>query len=92
MPARVRLTALPEFHQYVDEGCEHYPRCLACPLYRCRFDVAGGIRVLRNVARDLAIIREHRRQQLPLEVLAYRHGVSKRSVYRILAVARRAPA
>jgi hypothetical protein len=25
-------------------------------------------------------------------VLAYRHGVSKRSVYRILAVARRAPA
>jgi len=92
MPSPVRADALPEFHQYVDEGCEYYPRCLACPLDRCRFDVAGGIRVLRNVARDLAIINEHRRQRLPIHVIAYRHDVSPRTVFRILQVAQRAVA
>jgi hypothetical protein len=88
MPGMVRSDALPEFHIYTDDGCEHHPACLACTLDRCRFDVAGGIRVLRNVARDLAIIREHRRERLPVEVLAHRHGISKRSVFRILQAAK----
>jgi len=87
MIIKVRHDALPEFHQYTDEGCDHHPACLDCPFPFCRFDVVGGVRVLRNVARDLAVIRERRRHQFPIEVLAQRHGVSKRTVFRILKVA-----
>jgi hypothetical protein len=39
---RVRSDTLPEHLAYRDAGCELAPRCLRCPLERCRYDEPGG--------------------------------------------------
>jgi hypothetical protein len=88
MPIPVRADALPEFHQYVDEGCAHYPLCLACPLPCCRFDVPGGIRSLHNRERDPFIVRDYWELRLPVDVVADRYGVSTRTVFRVVGRAR----
>ena len=92
MPTLTRSDALPEYHEYVDEGCEHYPLCLACPLPRCRFDVPGGIRSLHNRERDPVIVRDYWEFEVPVDAIARRYAISKRSVYRVVAGARRAVA
>jgi hypothetical protein len=81
---RVRQDALPEFTRYRDEGCDLYPSCLTCPLPRCRYDKAGGVRAIFNLRRDREILRLRRRQGLSVDVLARRYGVSRRTVFRIL--------
>jgi hypothetical protein len=81
---RVRQDALPEFTRYRDEGCDLYPSCLTCPLPRCRYDKPGGARAILNLRRDREIRRLRRRQGLPVDMLARRYGVSRRTVFRIL--------
>jgi hypothetical protein len=81
---RVRQDALPEFTRYHDEGCDLYPSCLTCPLPRCRYDKPGGVRAIFNVRRDREILQLRRRQGLPVDTLARRYGVSRRTVFRIL--------
>lgn len=83
----VRFDALPENHQYEDEGCNFFPACLCCPASFCRFDARRGIYTLRTQSRDQAIIDGRRKHGLPLRTLASKHGVSVRTVYRILAQA-----
>ncbi len=86
-----RADALPEYATYRDTGCDLHPRCLSCPLPRCRYDEPGGVRGIRNEARDAAIIALHRRGRLSVNTIAQRFGVSRRTVFRVLACHRSAP-
>ena len=90
MPSPVRYDALPEYHQYVDEGCAFHSSCLSCPASVCRYDARKGIQTLYNEYRDLAIITDRRRFGHPVLRIARRYGVSPRTVQRILADSRRA--
>jgi len=79
-----RGDALPEHSQYRDEGCDLSPSCLNCALPLCRYDQPGGVRRLRMRGRDEEIVRLRRRERLPIDALARRFGVSRRTVFRIL--------
>jgi AraC-like DNA-binding protein len=85
----IREDALPEHIQYRDEGCELSPSCLKCPLPFCRYDHPGGLRHIRNRGRDSEIIRLRYRERLPINALARRFGVSRRTVFRVLKRANR---
>ena len=76
--------ALPENVRYRDEGCDLSPSCLNCRLPLCRYDLPGGTRRLRTLPRDEEIARLRRSERLPINVLARRFDVSRRTVFRIL--------
>lgn len=80
----IREDALPENIQYRDEGCELSPSCLNCPLPYCRYDHPGGVRHIRNRGCDSEIVRLRYRERVPVNTLAHRFGVSRRTVFRIL--------
>lgn len=82
-----KSNALPEGFDYQDDGCEVAPKCLACPLPKCRYDVHGGARVIRNVFRDAEIERLRDADWSPDDIAAHL-SVSRRTVYRVLAVRR----
>jgi hypothetical protein len=79
-----RRDALPEHTSYADTGCDLHPACLSCPLARCRYDEPGGARKLLSDERDRSII-ELRREGRPISAIASRFGVSRRTVFRVLA-------
>jgi hypothetical protein len=81
---RSRGDALPEHIRYRDEGCDLSPSCLNCPLPLCRYDHPGGVRSLRTLGRDREIVRLRRSERVPIDALARRFGVSRRTVFRIL--------
>jgi hypothetical protein len=83
---RVRDDALPENIRYEDRGCEVAPRCLECPLPRCRYDEPGGLRGLLNRDRDrrIAELRSASGGRVPVDELAGRFKVSRRTVFRVL--------
>jgi len=85
---RVRADALPEFTRYRDDGCEVSVSCLTCPLPRCRYEEPGGLRAVLNEYRDRQIL-QLRTRGVPVEVLADRFGVSRRTVFRVLETAAR---
>jgi len=76
--------ALPENLCYRDEGCDLSPSCLNCRLPVCRYDHPGSTRRLRTLGRDEEIVRLRRRDRLPIDALARRFHVSRRTVFRIL--------
>jgi hypothetical protein len=80
-----RKDALPEHTHYIDSGCDLHPSCLSCPLVRCRYDEPGGARRLFSDERDRRIVRLQREEQLSIDLLAQRFGVSRRTVFRVLA-------
>lgn len=82
----VRVDSLPENANYRDTGCDLYPACLSCPLPRCRYDRRSGVRGLRNEFRD-ARIRRLRRQGKSVARIMAEVNVSRRTVYRVLALA-----
>ena len=86
---RERRDALPEHTRYTDTGCDVHPSCLTCPLVRCRYDEPGGVRRLYNEDRDRAIA-GMQREGVAVVAIARRFGVSRRTVFRALARARRA--
>jgi hypothetical protein len=86
-PARPRRDALPEHTRYVDTGCDVHPSCLSCPLVRCRYDEPRGIRGLFSDDRDQGIL-QLRREGRPISLIAQRFGVSRRTVFRVLAAHR----
>jgi len=86
---RVRSDALPEHLAYRDAGCELAPRCLRCPLERCRYDEPGGARRMLQRSRDEAL-RQRREEGVAINALAAEFGVSRRSVFRMLARGRTA--
>jgi hypothetical protein len=83
-----RRDALPEHTPYADTGCDLHPNCLTCPLVRCRYDEPGGARRLLSDARDHSIIVLQSEAGLPVSALAERFGLSRRTVFRVLARAR----
>jgi hypothetical protein len=80
-----RKDALPENTHYMDSGCDLHPSCLSCPLVRCRYDEPGGARRLFSDERDRRIVRLQREEELSIDLLAERFGVSRRTVFRVLA-------
>jgi len=81
---RVRADALPEESRYVDDGCDIHPHCLTCPLPRCRYDEPGGLRAVLNAHRNQQIL-ALRQHGLPVEAIARRFRLSRRTVFRILS-------
>lgn len=71
---------LPEQLHYRDDGCEMAPRCLECPLPRCRYDLppkrAGAL--MREA--ELRLLLD---QGLSLDDAAARMGVSRRTIFRL---------
>lgn len=87
-PPRVRIDALPEHTDYRDTGCEISASCLECPLARCKYDEPGGARALTMAARDREIALLRRKYQAPIDLLSSTYGVSRRTIFRVLAEAR----
>ena len=81
----VRKDTLPEHTEYRDTGCGISPSCLRCPLSRCQYDEPGGTRRLVADARDREIALLRRRHRAPIMLLARTYGLSRRSIFRILA-------
>ena len=87
---RTRRDALPEHTQYTDTGCDVHPSCLTCPLVRCRYDEPGGVRKVYSEDRDRAIA-GMQREGVPIDAIARRFGVSRRTIFRALARGRTPP-
>jgi hypothetical protein len=83
---RVRRDALPEEINYRDDGCDIHPHCLSCPLPRCRYDEPGGVRAMLNSFRDQQIV-ALKREGTPVDEIAERFRLSRRTVFRILSAA-----
>jgi DNA invertase Pin-like site-specific DNA recombinase len=66
-----------------DEGCDLYPSCLNCPLPKCIDDIPKERHRVKFEARDKGIV-ELRQKGAPLEIIAKRYGISRRTVFRIL--------
>ena len=81
---RVRRDALPEEIRYRDDGCDIHPQCLTCPLPRCRYDEPGGLRGMLNAYRDQQIV-ALRGDGAPVDQIAERYNLSRRTVFRILS-------
>jgi hypothetical protein len=75
---KTRSHAYPEYADYHDTGCSIAPRCLECPLARCRYDVSVNERGLETRQRVAALA------GMPTEYVARELGVSTRTVWRAL--------
>ena len=53
------------------------------PLPRCRYEEPGGLRALLNETRDRQIV-QLRLTGVPVEELAGRFGISRRTVFRVI--------
>jgi hypothetical protein len=84
---RARHDTLPEYTRYRDDGCDISESCLTCPLPRCRYEEPGGLRALLNETRDRQII-QLRLKGVPVEELAGRFGISRRTVFRVIGSTR----
>jgi hypothetical protein len=80
-----RIDALPEYVDYQDTGCDLYASCLSCPLPRCRYDDPGGAPAMLRTGRDEAILRYAQRDGITVENLAQMFGLSRRTIFRVLA-------
>lgn len=85
-----RRDALPENTHYADTGCDLHSSCLTCPLARCRYDEPGGARRLLSTNRDSEVLMLQRHGGLTIDGIARRVGISRRTVFRILARSRSA--
>lgn len=82
-----RADGLPEGHDYRDDGCDLHPECLSCPLPACRYEFRQGALGLRAAMRVEAA-RRAAALGLPASEIAAALGVSRRTVFRDLAVTR----
>lgn len=76
-----------EYRNHRDTGCEIAPLCLDCPLPLCKYDMPTRSQ-RRNERRRRLVIGRNR--GMSTNELAIEHGVSARTVSRILADSRRA--
>lgn len=81
---RLHLESKPE-EVWPDNGCEVAPRCLECPLPRCKYDDP----LWRLHQRDQQIMALWKRSFMTIPELAASTGMSERSIFRILAKERR---
>jgi len=78
---------LPEYTRYRDEGCEAAPSCLNCPFPRCLEESPRARQVAATavIARHLTTLR---RQGMTSAQIARACGKSRRTVQRLLKLAR----
>ena len=75
-----------QWNQYPDRGCEAAPRCLSCPLARCRYDDPTAYQHLRTGVLEANTLQAQ--GMIPSEIAAHQ-GVRVRTVFRRLARLRR---
>ncbi len=83
----MEVDLLPEHMNYRDDGCEVSPTCLTCPLPVCRYEVPGGLAALQRRPRDAELLALYR-AGAGIDGLCRRFGLSRRSIFRIIAAAR----
>ena len=66
---------------YMDAGCELFPKCLECPLPRCRYDMRK--RGLRRMIRNLKI-KQGLDEGRTIKELAEEYGLSERTIRRFV--------
>ena len=86
---RVRSDALPEEATYTDDGCEVSLTCQTCPLERCRYEEPKGLLTIRMRERNSQII-ALRDEGASVDEIAERFGLTRRSVFRVLATGAKA--
>lgn len=79
-----QIDVVPELYPYRDDGCEVSPRCLNCPLPRCKYDDPGQVQRAQRQRRDQQVVAAHEEERLTVPELARRFAVSQRTVFRIL--------
>ncbi len=90
---RRRRDGLPEQSEYRDDGCgKGCERSLECPFARCRLDDPIRWRRDERRVRDRQVVRVRAAEGLTVDALAARFAISRRTVHRILADARKAAA
>lgn len=82
-----RSDALPEFHTYLDVGCQVHPRCLQCTLPSCIYDSPGGFQAYRSRFRQ-CLVHYALTVGVPYRVIARYLHVSHRQLFRIAQQAR----
>ena len=70
--------------EYVDAGCSLFPKCLECPLPRCRYDMRVGESGLRKMIRNLKI-KQGLGEGRTIKELAEEYGLSERTIRRVVA-------
>jgi len=90
--SRPRAGMFADHMAYPDTGCELASSCLNCPLPQCKYDRPGGARRAALESRDREIALLRRKYRAPVDALARTYGMSRRSVFRVLAAQRRGPA
>lgn len=79
----MRTPSLPEQLYYRDTGCELAPRCLACPLPQCRYDLPPKrAQALLRAAKLRPLLAEG----LTVDEAAARLDVSRRTIFRLRRV------
>ena len=71
-----------QWDQYPDRGCEAAPRCLSCPLARCRYDDPAAYQRLRTGDVEANAMMQ---EGMNISEIAIHQGVLVRTVYRRLA-------
>ena len=66
-----------------DDGCKVAPRCLECPLERCRYDTLGGLTTIKRQQLDERVL-ALRARGMTLRAIAQAEGVALRTVLRAL--------
>ena len=77
----VRSDTLPEYSNYIDNGCDLFDSCLNCPLPRCRYDDPGWIQKEKIEERDMKIYRK-RKEGSSIKILAKEYNLSTRTIHR----------
>ena len=78
------MDGLPEYFRYRDEGCELFPSCLDCPLPRYIEDIPRGKQRHQKELRNQEILKLFYAEGESVKQLAYKFGVSQRTVQRAL--------
>ncbi|MBM31400.1 MAG: hypothetical protein CL764_00925 [Chloroflexi bacterium] len=79
----VRSDTLPEYSNYIDNGCDLFDSCLNCPLPRCRYDDPGWIQKEKIEERDMKIYRK-RKEGCSIKILAKEYNLSTRTIHRAM--------
>lgn len=73
---------------YEDRGCEVAPKCIQCPLGRCRFEEPGGLFAKARRERDAEIVAQFT-SGIPVAILADRFNLSERQIIRVVKPAKK---
>lgn len=73
----------PEEFNYPDLGCEFSPRCVDCPLERCRYDMSASMVKHMKVLQRWDEIESLVNQGISIPRVAIQVGISPRTIYRI---------